>query len=77
MEKEKNNQPLYHMVKKELLAIIEARGLRPGDVLPTESELEAMFNVSRTTIRTAINELQNEGYPVSYTHLTLPTNSLV
>ena len=29
--------------------IIEARGLRPGDVLPMESELEAMFNVSRTT----------------------------
>lgn len=64
MTKPKDNQPLYHMVKEGLISIIRERGLKPGDLLPTESELEEMFHVSRTTIRTAINELQHEGYIV-------------
>lgn len=64
MAKEKENQPLYHKVKEGLIAIIGQESLKPGDPLPTEAELEAMFNVSRTTIRTAINELQHEGYLV-------------
>lgn len=64
MAREKDTQPLYHMVKENLLGIIRERGLKPGDLLPTEAELEEMFQVSRTTIRTAINELQHEGYIV-------------
>ena len=60
----KENQPLYHKVKEGLIDIIGRQSLKPGDPLPTEAELEAMFGVSRTTIRTAINELQHEGYLV-------------
>ena len=62
MAKEKDSQPLYQVVKENLLSIIKERDLKPGDPLPTEAELEEMFQVSRTTIRTAITELQHEGY---------------
>ncbi|WP_273398769.1 GntR family transcriptional regulator [Traorella massiliensis] len=60
----KSEQPLYLTVKEEILRIIKEEKLKPGDSLPTEAELEERFNVSRTTIRTAINELKNEGYVI-------------
>src|SRR5690606_39658861 len=34
---------------------------QPGDLIPTENELIKMYNVSRTTVREAINALVNEG----------------
>lgn len=66
MAREKVTQPLYHKVKEGLIQIIGEQDLKPGDALPTEAELESMFNVSRTTIRTALNELQHEGYLVKH-----------
>ena len=62
MEMMTKERPLYQKVKESILLQIRNEELGPGDPLPTESELESMFQVSRTTIRTAINELQNEGY---------------
>src|SRR3990167_2670163 len=48
--------------------IVEALGgdiresrLRPGDKLPTESELMGRFDVSRTVVREAISRLQASG----------------
>lgn len=58
----KEDRPLYQHVKAAILEHIENEKLVPGDALPTEAELEAKFKVSRTTIRSAIGELQNEGY---------------
>jgi len=40
--------------------IIDGR-LRPGDRLPTEQELSAMFSVSRNVVREAIARLRSEG----------------
>jgi len=40
--------------------IIDGR-LRPGDRLPTEQELSAMFGVSRNVVREAIARLRSEG----------------
>lgn len=64
MNHDVNDQPLYLQVKQEILNIIKKEKLKPGDSLPTEPELEEMFKVSRTTIRSAINELRSEGYVV-------------
>ena len=47
--------------------------LMPGDQLPPARELSARMGVSRPVISAGLIELET----VSYTHLTLPTNSLV
>jgi GntR family transcriptional regulator len=53
--------PLYVQLREALRTDIEARGLRPGDRLPTEAELEARYGVSRSTIRQAVGDLETEG----------------
>ena len=53
--------PLYVQLREALRAEIEDRGLRPGDRLPTEAELEETYGVSRSTIRQAVGDLQAEG----------------
>jgi GntR family transcriptional regulator len=54
-------EPLYVQLREALRAEIEERGLRPGDRLPTEAELEERYGVSRSTIRQAVGDLQAEG----------------
>jgi len=58
-----NLLPLYAQVKNEIRNEIENR-LKPGDILPTEPELEKRFTVSRITIRRALDELESEGFIV-------------
>jgi GntR family transcriptional regulator len=53
--------PLYVQLREALRSQIEEQGLRPGDRLPTEVELEARYGVSRSTIRQAVGELEAEG----------------
>lgn len=53
--------PLYYQLKQALLHAIRSQGLRPGDQLPTEGEIESRFGVSRTTIRQALSELVADG----------------
>lgn len=53
--------PLYHQLK-ELLAERIARGeWQPGDMLPTEEQLQEQYEISRTTVRQALKELEVEG----------------
>lgn len=52
--------PLYAQVKHTLQEEIENR-MKPGDALPSEPELEKRFNVSRITVRRALDELVSEG----------------
>lgn len=53
--------PLYHQLK-ELLAERIARGeWEPGDMLPTEEQLQEQYEISRTTVRQALKELELEG----------------
>ncbi|WP_422447646.1 GntR family transcriptional regulator [Thermoanaerobacterium sp. DL9XJH110] len=54
--------PLYYQLKEILLAYIQKNQLKPGDSIPTEIELCRIFNISRPTVRQAINELVREGY---------------
>lgn len=53
--------PLYFQLRQALLAQIRDRGLKPGDRLPTEAELERRYGVSRSTIRQALQELEGHG----------------
>lgn len=52
--------PLYQQLKDILQNKIETE-LEPGDMLPTEPEIEEMYNVSRMTVRRAIHELVLDG----------------
>ena len=52
--------PLHHQVRRALLGQIRGEALRPGDQLPTEAELCARFNVSRQTLRQAVDGLVQE-----------------
>jgi len=54
--------PLYHQLKTTLLRDIESGCWRPGERLPTEDELIARFQVSKITVRHALNELTQLGY---------------
>jgi len=50
-------RPFYIQVKQAIEKNIESGGWKIGEKMPGEKELEAMFNVSRTVIRQALNEL--------------------
>ena len=54
--------PLYFQLKEILLGYLET--LEDGDIIPTEVELCEHFDISRPTVRQAINDLVNEGYIV-------------
>lgn len=53
--------PLYAVLREQLKAQILEGRLRPGERLPSESELTEAFGVSRITVRQALNDLQKEG----------------
>jgi GntR family transcriptional regulator len=53
--------PLYQQVKNHLESLIINGQLQPGDQLPSESELEDQFSVSRVTVRRALQELAYDG----------------
>jgi len=46
---------------EQIKAYIIERGLKPGDRLPTESELTETFKVSRSTVREALKQVQTTG----------------
>lgn len=53
--------PLYEQLKIAIKQDIDDKIYSPGDKLPSESELEQMYSVSRITVRRAIKELCDEG----------------
>lgn len=52
--------PLYAQVKALLVKRIGAGGWKPGQMLPSEYELAAEYNVSQGTVRKALNELETD-----------------
>jgi len=52
--------PLYYQLKQLLLAKIESGELKPGDIFPTEQQIQELYDVSRTTVRQALSELESE-----------------
>ena len=54
--------PLYYQLKKILVDMIENEEIKPDEAIPSEPKLMTIYNLSRTTVRKAIDELVNEGY---------------
>ena len=52
---------LYYQLAEVIRDQIKSGCLRPGDQLPAEDELCSLFQVSRTTVRAALNVLVSEG----------------
>jgi GntR family transcriptional regulator len=52
--------PLYQQIKGLILQALESGEWRPGQVIPSEQELAARFNVSQGTVRKAIDEMAAE-----------------
>ncbi len=55
------DRPLYLQVYSSLREQIEKGGVKVGDFLPPEPELQKRFRVSRTTVRKAVDLLSKEG----------------
>ena len=59
-------EPPYRQIAAWLRARIEAGEFRPGeDPLPSEAELQELFEVSRDTARRAVKVLRDEGLVVT------------
>jgi GntR family transcriptional regulator len=54
--------PLHYQLSELLNQQIEAGRWRVGEKIPTEEELCALFGLSRTTVRKALDTLVNAGY---------------
>ena len=57
-----SSKPLYLQVEADIKNRIQSKQYMPGDKLPTENELSAQYDVSKITIRKAIQNLSDEGY---------------
>lgn len=53
---------LYHMLEEKLTKLITSNAIKENEKIPTEKELCEMYNVSRTTVRQAISEMERKGY---------------
>jgi DNA-binding GntR family transcriptional regulator len=57
-----NKQLMYHKTHDRIKQEILSERYAIGSLLPTESELEEEYSVSRTTVRKAMSMLAEEGY---------------
>lgn len=53
--------PLYYQLMEDIKARIASGEIRPGDKLPSESQMMEQYGVSRLTVREALSNLVNEG----------------
>ncbi|WP_409294103.1 GntR family transcriptional regulator [Peribacillus sp. SCS-26] len=53
--------PLYHQLKEIIAENIENYTWKPGDKIPSEHQLVDQYNVSRNTVKKAIDDLVQEG----------------
>lgn len=54
--------PKYYLVKKKLIELINSDAFVDTQMIPSERELMKQFNVSRITVKRAVDDLVNEGY---------------
>ena len=52
--------PLYKQIKDQMMRSLDEGEWRPGQMIPSESELARRFGVSQGTVRKAIEELAAE-----------------
>ncbi len=56
--------PLYSQLNGIIKRGITSGHLKPGQLLPSETELCSHFDISRNTVRQAIGELEEEGFVI-------------
>ncbi len=56
------NKPLYSKIEEAVKDEIKSGIYKPGDLLPTEEDFTRQYNASRTTVRTALANLEKQGY---------------
>jgi GntR family transcriptional regulator len=54
--------PLYYQLKRILLRRIQDGNITPDKAIPSETELQERYGVSRITVRRALSDLASEGY---------------
>ncbi len=62
MDKIAAMMPKYYIVKNKIINMINTEENIENGMIPSERELMSLFNVSRITVKRAIDELVNEGY---------------
>lgn len=62
MEMEEERVPKYFTLKKALIQKIEEEEYAPDGPIPSERELMEQYQVSRITVRRAVDELVTGGY---------------
>lgn len=55
-------EPIYKVIERYLKELIDTKKLNEGDLLPSENQLCEKFNVTRMTVRGALNNLVADGY---------------
>ncbi len=61
MKESSTEASLYNVVKNKIIEKIQSNEYKVGDKLPTEMELCNKYEVSRTTVRIALQQLVMEG----------------
>ncbi|GMQ61434.1 GntR family transcriptional regulator [Vallitalea maricola] len=54
--------PLYYKLKQEIIRMIEDEEVNADELIPSERDMMEKYDISRTTVRKAIDVLVNEGY---------------
>jgi GntR family transcriptional regulator len=62
LKRDKSASSLYFQIESIIKEQIENGEYNYGDILPSENELQRIYNVSRVTIRQAMKDLANDGY---------------
>lgn len=62
MQIKNNFVPMYYQLKNIIIDMIENEEIGVDECIPSEPKLMQIYNLSRTTVRKAIDELVNEGY---------------
>ncbi len=55
-------EPIYKVIENHVRELINSDSLKKGDLIPSEKQLSEEFNVTRMTVRSALNNLVKEGY---------------
>ena len=55
-------EPKYIVISNEIIQRIKVGAFQPGDRIPSENELIKKYNISNTTARKCLSELEKEGW---------------
>src|SRR5690625_3765049 len=58
--------PVYFKIENDIKEKILSGKYKSGDKIPSENELTEIYDVSRMTVRQAMNNLVNDGYLLKY-----------